>query len=79
MANRKSRRRFLGTLTLVAVFGCDLLPHRKDETKEKAADPSKPEVHSMNMDDAKSFHRNNRLSGGLSDQAREIESHFNIQ
>ena len=76
MADRKSRRWLLAMFGLLPFFGCELFPHRKTETTDKA---SPDDVHSVGSDETKSFHRNNRLAGGLSDQAREIESHFNIQ
>ena len=74
-------RSFLVVLGLISLTGCETLFHRKpaDSKKEEAKDEiATGDVHELKADGAKAFHKSNRLSGGLSDQAREIESHFNI-
>ncbi len=83
MARRTFLRPAVVIFGLLSMTGCETLFHRK-ATDEKKVDP-KDEVATDDIQDlkhdggTKAFHKNNRLSGGLSDQAREIESHFNIQ
>lgn len=67
---------------LVVGSGCETLGHRKSsssgEKEETSKDKEELDIHSIKADGTKSFYKNRR-PGLLSDEAREIESHFNIQ
>ncbi len=82
MARHTFLRSFMAILGIVAVSGCETPFHRKpvDVKKETTKDEIPTgDVHELKAEGARSFHKPNRLAGGLSDQAREIEGHFNIQ
>ncbi len=82
MARHTFRLSFVLLMGIACFSGCETLAHRKkasaekEETKDEIATG---DVHSIKAEGAKAFHPGNRRPGLLSDEAREIEGHFNIQ
>jgi hypothetical protein len=69
---------------LATGFGCDAMTKKHVRTKSSAdelatLDPPVVTKESEENPAAPKLFKNNRLSGGLSDQARDIEKDFGIQ
>lgn len=57
----------------------DVGKHVSQEIDAVESDPSKIDAVDADGRGSKSFFKNNRRTGGLSSEAREIEGHFGIQ
>ncbi|WZO97541.1 hypothetical protein EP7_004579 [Isosphaeraceae bacterium EP7] len=83
MMGRRVGLAFLAFGMVVSGPGCDLMTKKQVRTKTStdelaALDPPVVSKESEEAPAKSKLFKNNRLSGGLSDQAREIEQDFGI-
>lgn len=76
----KRRQVITGLLLVCACFcGCETLRQRHEPKLETSDDSDEPNLGEVHSKPPKGFFKGSRLPGGLSPEAREIESNFGIQ
>ena len=75
----KSRLSRLGVLTVAACLGLLGCEHWRNGLRKDGADSSVDKASSLDASVPRSEHATGTKSGAWSGQAREIESHFNVQ
>ena len=75
----KSRLSRLGVLTVAACLGLLGCEHWRNGLRNEGAEPSADKAASLDAAVPRSEHAAGTKTGAWSSQAREIESHFNVQ
>jgi hypothetical protein len=75
----KSRLSRLGALTVAACLGLLGCEHWRNGLRKDGAEPSAEKADGLDANIDRSAHASGSKSGAWSSQAREIESHFNVQ